>query len=190
MYKKPSAIAQSVAGFTLIEMLVVIIMVGILSAIAVPSYLGLVNRQRLNVAQNQVLEIMRTAQTNAKREKTSWAACFHDDGNKVEWSVSRLPEGTSPWTCTDATNWQPLSSDSKVIAISSTTETTFAVNPATYYPVKFKYDGSVTPLGHITLVVRNETNSIKRCVYASTILGALRTGKEYSTPNSKGYYCY
>ena len=178
MNRKPTIINRSVAGFTLLEMLAVIIMVGILSAIAVPSYLGLVNRQRLNVAQNQVLEIMRTAQTNAKREQTSWAACFHDDGNKVEWSVSRLPEGTTTTlSCATATNWQPLSSNSKVIAI-NTTYTNFAATPATFYPVRFKFDGSVAPLGKITLNVRNETSGIKRCVFVSTLLGAIRPDKD------------
>ncbi len=184
MSKKPIISTQSVAGFTLFEMLAVIIMVGILSAIAVPSYLGLVNRQRLNVAQNQVLEIMRTAQTNAKREKTTWAACFHDDGTKVEWSASRLPEGD--WSCTDATNRQPLSSDSKVIAI-NTTSTTMRQSPASsgYYRVRFRFDGAidtvdggVANLGKITLAVRNETSGIKRCVVVSTLLGALRSDKD------------
>lgn len=175
MSKKPIISTQSVAGFTLFEMLAVIIMVGILSAIAVPSYLGLLNRQKLNTAQNQVLDIMRTAQTNAKREKTFWTACFHDDGTKVEWSVSRLPEGD--WSCTDATNRQPLSSDSKVIAI-NTTYTKFIADPATYYPVKFKYDGTFVSLGRITLNIRNEPNGIKRCVFGSTILGAFRNDKD------------
>ncbi len=176
MSKKPTIINQSAAGFTLIEMLVVIIMVSILAAIAGPSYLGFMNRQRLNTAQNQVLEIMRVAQTNAKREKTSWMACFRDDGTKVEWSVSRLPEGGA-LSCATATNWQPLSSDSKVIAI-NTTYTNFTATPATFYPIRFKFDGSVAPLGKITLNIRNETNSIKRCVFVSTLLGALRPDKD------------
>ncbi len=176
MSKKPTIINQSVAGFTLLEMLAVILMVSILAAIALPSYLGLLNRQRLNLAQNQVLDIMRVAQTKAKSEKTSWAACFHDTGNQVQWSISRLPEG-SALSCATATNWQPLSRDSKLVAINST-YTNFALPPATYYPVRFKFDGSVAPLGKITLNIRNETNGIKRCVFVSTMLGALRTDED------------
>ncbi len=170
---------QPLGGFTLIEMLVVIIMVGILSASAVPSFIGLLNRQRLNNAQEQVFVVMRNAQASAKRERTQWAACFHDDGNKVEWSVSRLADGTgNTVSCATATNWQPLlGEDSKLIAI-KTTETTFNESTATYYPVKFKYDGSVVPLGKITLTIRNQPSGIKRCVFVSTLLGALRTDQD------------
>lgn len=59
------------SGFTLIEMLVVIIMVGILSAIAVPSWLSFVERQRLSTSAGQVLQAVNLAQSTAKRTKNT-----------------------------------------------------------------------------------------------------------------------
>lgn len=179
--KQPTILKQAQAGFTFIETMFVLVLVGILSAIAVPSYLGLLNRQRLNNAQEEVFTAMQTAQANARREKNAWVACFYDDGNKASWSVNRLPESTSSdWDCTKSTNWQAiLSSSSGLIAISSDKSyTTLAANPSTYYPVEFKYDGSVTPLGKITLEIRKETKGDKRCVVISTLLGAMRTAKD------------
>lgn len=168
---------QPVAGFTLLEVLTTVALIGIISAIAIPSFAGLINRQRLNNAQEQVFTIMRNAQANAKRERRTWTACFRDDGTRVLSSLNRLPSST--WTCATATNWQPLlGADSKLIAI-NVPNTSIDPSPATYYPVQFEYNGSIKPpLRRITLNIRNETNGIKRCVFLSTVLGALRSDRD------------
>jgi prepilin-type N-terminal cleavage/methylation domain-containing protein len=167
---------QPVAGFTLIELLTTVLLISIVSAIAIPSFTALINRQRLNNAQEQVFIVMRNAQASAKRERTTWTACFRDDGTRVLTSISRLPQ--TAWTCASATNWQPLlGEDSKRIAI-NTANTSINASPATYYPVQFKYDGSITQRRRITLNIRNENNGIKRCVFIATLLGALRSDRD------------
>lgn len=159
-------------------MLVVIIMVGILSAIAVPSWLSFVQTRRLNTAQNQVYRSITEAQSNAKKEKLAWETCFRDDGTKVLWATRSVPSTNATTSCSNAPNWQPLSSEAKTIAI-DTANTTFDDSQTGYYRRQIEYNGSTNPaLGKITLVVRGETNGIKRCVVVSTILGALRTDKD------------
>lgn len=64
-------VRDSNQGFTLIESLVVIAMVGIISAIAVPNLLSMVNRSRVNSAQADIQGVLQEAQRQAIRNSRS-----------------------------------------------------------------------------------------------------------------------
>lgn len=171
--KNQILLRQSEAGFTLIELLAVIIMVGVLSAIAVPSWLGFVNQQRITSAQNRALTLLRDAQVNAGRERVPWQACFWADSSQMLGSVHRV--GASE-VCTTTNAVSLTQGEANAIEIDST-NSTFTQNPTNYYQVQFKYDGSVKgPLGKITFKPRN--SNTKRCVIVATLLGTMRSDKD------------
>jgi prepilin-type N-terminal cleavage/methylation domain-containing protein len=57
---------RSTAGFTLLEMLVLMIIIGVLFAIAAPGWDALLSRQRVSTAREQVVQIIRQAQSEAR----------------------------------------------------------------------------------------------------------------------------
>jgi len=77
----------STRGFTLIEVLVVVAIVGILSAIAAPSWLAFTNNQRLRAANGKVYSAIAEAKSKAKLDKVTVFAEFRQNGDQAEYSV-------------------------------------------------------------------------------------------------------
>jgi prepilin-type N-terminal cleavage/methylation domain-containing protein len=175
---------KQAAGFTMIELLVVIVVVAILSAIAAPSWLGFLTRQRLNAAQAEAIGALREAQTNAKREKRVWQACFRDDGTKVTWAVRPRPIIAGQDGCNNISPglWQSITqSDADTLAIEGSLSNSNMQQPSGYYRVEFQDKGLLNknqPTGTITFRSRREQNGSKRCVVVETILGAVRAGND------------
>ncbi len=169
--------ARSNKGFTLIETLIVIVIIGILSAIAIPSWLAFLETIRLNTAQDQVYQALRQAQSKAKQEKVIWQASFREVSEQVQWATHRA--SVEP----DNANWNNLDSQ-----VSLDPETTLESSNGVRN-IQFNYRGNVQPpFGRITLSIRHGGKA-KRCVFVSTLLGAMRTAKEHPTPQD-GKYCY
>lgn len=173
-YRKPSA-----GGFTLLELLIVVVIVGLLAGVAAPFGLRLLEGYRATVARDEVYTAMRGAQNKARQESTPWQFAIREQDRRVEWAS--FPE-TTPITAVSA--WQTASSG--FLQIDS--ETNLATRSGSYY-VRFDDKGNVTyRLGRVTLSSRNFP-SIKRCVVVSTLIGAMRKSQEQPRPE-EGRFCY
>ncbi|MBW4679831.1 MAG: prepilin-type N-terminal cleavage/methylation domain-containing protein [Microcoleus vaginatus WJT46-NPBG5] len=163
---------SSTAGFTLVELLAVVIMAGILAAIMAPGYLGWLSRTRVNTAQNTVVQAIREAQTKAQQNQLTWQVSFRQSESidKVQWATHAVTA-----TLKDS-DWQTINEpDIEVVP-----PTTLAAVGAEEWYVQFDPKGQVKgELGRITLgtIVRVPEKRIsnKRCVILSTLLGSIQT---------------
>ncbi|PZU98301.1 MAG: prepilin-type cleavage/methylation domain-containing protein [Pseudanabaena sp.] len=163
------------SGFTLIEVLVVMIVVGILSGIVAPSFLGFLNNQRISSAQSQAFSTLRLAQSTAKRNQTVWQASFRNTATASQYAVHPVPSGDTT-AIYNALPWQNFADGTQI----STTLTTFTpiTNPdPDVYRVQFKPQGTPNgAIGKITFITSGSNR--RKCVIISTILGALRTAED------------
>ncbi|MTJ17707.1 MULTISPECIES: type II secretion system protein [unclassified Dolichospermum] len=160
---------RSNSGFTLIETITALLMIGILSAIAAPSWFALIKTQHLNIAQDQVYRAMREAQSQAKKEKLTYHASFREENNNVQWAVH--PATIDPSNA----KWNDLDPSVQLDVVESTLQLSNGVRRVRFDDI----GGVIPPLGKITLSSK-PGGTAKRCVIVSTILGAMRTAKDNS----------
>lgn len=175
---KPS-LGQAIAGFTLLEVLVVISMLVFLGAMAAPAWLSFMNEQRLIAAQNQAFQAIRHAQREAIRHGREWEVNFREVNGTAQWTTH------SSDTLANSRDWHNFNSQVYI----NTQETTLYQSEG-IYRIRFTHKSRVNgQLGRITFSGQG-ADSAKRCVLVSTLLGTLRTARERSRPDGGGRYCY
>ncbi|RMH75149.1 MAG: type II secretion system protein [Cyanobacteria bacterium J007] len=152
-------------GFTLLEVLVVTIMLAILAAMGIPSWLALANNSRLKKAIVPAEAAIKEAQGKAKQRKETWEAKFREDNGKIQWSVhSYIGEAGGN------ENWQTIDVDGVQFDLD---------NSAIGDDLAIQFDNRGTVVntadveGKITLAMNSNTSK-KRCVKVTTILGSTR----------------
>ena len=190
---------QPDGGFTLIETMIVLVMVGILSAIAAPSWINFINQRRVNAANDAVSRMLQDAQREAKNQKLSYSVSFKTD------NTNQLPNfAIHRADVTDSTKWQwqslvknlEIKSGQVILGTNlsgeNTANSSLTYGSTTAQTITFDYNGnlltSTNPnLGNRGLIISvaqlqsaNSTqvnNSSRRCVKVTTLLGALQIGK-------------
>lgn len=110
LHRRLAEAGRDERGFTLPEMLVVIAIMGILIAVAIIIWLGILEQRRVNAAANQLKADMRLAHTSATNQLTDWRVVLvpgkEDEDDGPDYYLCKL---AAPYP------ENPLSSPSEVI---------------------------------------------------------------------------
>lgn len=150
-------------GFTILEALIVVVFVGILAAMAAPSYLAWSQRKKVDSAITSIEGAIKESQRQAMAKSRTCTVIFNTTTPRVTSNTANNCLITGDRTLSDVTLARSAAS------------------------VDFDYLGiSSSP---ITLVVSPSSNpNFKKCLVLSTPLGLIRTGK-YSGAGTAASNC-
>lgn len=156
-------------GFTIVETLAIFVIVGILSAIAAPSFLGLFTKTKVNDPVDQIRGALQEAQREAVRKSNPCNVILDTADHKITGSCLVTGERTLPDGVEMKTNVVPETGETKPkIRFGIRGDTTFTIGI------------SGTPIdkssGKIVLFQADGSTSDRKCVAISNGIGIIRSG--------------
>lgn len=176
------------AGFTLLELLVVVFMVGVIAAIAAPTWEKLVARQRVTTAREQMVQALRDAQSKARRTRIPQVV-YIDPAPGDRPRIATAAANREPVNFADVTGWQNIGQEnipqgSLQVALRREGAEVTDVNERR---VIFDANGAVdrrTKVLPLAIVFKGSVSGPgeARCVVIETRLGSLRTAEGNDCP--------
>lgn len=160
----------SANGFTLIELLVVVLMAGILASIAAPGWLTFIARERMNKVQDEILQVLQSAQSDAQRTNRRYTL---DIGTTVGAAILT----TTPGTVSVLGDEQIRSK----LKLDATDGTGVSVDE-----LVFDEKGQIEVIGTLPLVLQvsiDGATTTSRCIVVTTLLGNMVTAKNEDCTN-------
>lgn len=139
-------------GFTLIESLLVVSMVGILSAMAIPSFIAAQNQAKLNQATEMVVSSLQQSQQEAIRRNQSCTITLDKTEHKILGQPGCLPSGNL--NLPDAINLNYTGASNTI---------------------QYGIRGNTTSNKSVILLIKNSPKN-SRCLTVSAPLGIIRLG--------------
>ena len=169
----------STVGFTMFELMVVVVIIGILSAIAVPGWNAFINNQRTRTVNDGVFRALRSAQSDAKLKKKNITVTFKDDEDPPVVIINNIAQtlnangeikagivelATGKCAADDCSNGFTTDTNTNII---------------------FNNQGVIEnddSLPFAVTIAIAEGKGAKRCVIVQTILGNMRTAEGDQCP--------
>lgn len=186
------------SGFSLLENLIIIVIVAILVAIALPSWNSFYQARQLNVAQEQIQAGIKQAQHLAKVKRIPYQFLIHQNSGSVQWGSAPVQYDDVGKMRFDAAFRSKMAIDWKLagpLVHLDDRQTTFRKNAATReWFLVLDDDGTLDgALGRVTLCTKlpnsNQCSQQQRCVIMSTLLGETRRG-EWKAKKNDQFNCY
>ena len=156
-------------GYTLLEVLIVLVILGVLIAIAAPGWLGFVQQRQLKTAQEQIQRAMYEAISSAKKDKLTYQVSFRESNARLQYAIHLSS------TSSQTAFWQSFTEQ---VQIDENNTTLFWDSKNTIWRVQYNHQGNTNGrLGKITLMARTNS-SARRCVLASTLIGNTRLDRD------------
>jgi type II secretion system protein H len=148
------------AGFTMLEMMIIVVIIGIMASLAAPSFFSWIPRMKLKSDAKQNLEYLRQARSRAVAENTQYGVYF-DVGNNQYYFFKDI---SSPQTATyeagaDSLISGPLSMESNI----GYADCTFTNDTVVFLP-----NGSASTSGTIKIFDTGSTETYLVNVLAAT----------------------